>query len=206
LTLFKQSVYNRFMISCVLLSAGSSSRFGSPKALATIKKTTVIDHILNTLSNTNIYETIVVLGSHAELIKPLVLKHKKARFVYNKDYNFGQTSSFKVGMSNISGESTGVLLLPVDYPFVAKETIDALIDQFSADGKGIIIPSYEGKKGHPPIIDVKVKDEILSLENNTGINVLFHQHQDQLKVLPLDDPGVIQTFNTKEEFEKLTDG
>ena len=112
------------MISCILLSAGLSSRFGSPKALARINNISVIEHIQNTLDNSMVSEVIVVLGGHAKKIKSVVLKHKKVKYVYNKDYNLGQTSSFKIGLKHISTNSLAVMLLPIDYPLIQFKTIN----------------------------------------------------------------------------------
>ncbi|VAX34845.1 hypothetical protein MNBD_UNCLBAC01-1087, partial [hydrothermal vent metagenome] len=85
------------MLSCILLSAGASARFGSPKALAKQPSNNrpIIEKIQKTLLKTKIDEIIIVLGAHAESIKPFLLKHKNIKVVYNKDHNFGQTSSFK---------------------------------------------------------------------------------------------------------------
>ena len=69
------------MISCILLSAGFSSRFGSPKALAKRNGETVIEHIQRSLLNTLIEEIIIVLGNKADKIEPFVLNHKRVKFV-----------------------------------------------------------------------------------------------------------------------------
>ena len=191
------------MISCILLSAGSSSRFGSPKALAFFQHETVMEHLLGTLLTTTIDEIVVVLGSHAEEIKPVILKHNKVKVVYNKDHNFGQTSSFKVGLQNISSEVSAILLLPIDYPFVQIETIDLLIKQFKKKNALMMIPAYGGLKGHPPLFDIQFKKRFLELDNAFGLNTIIHQHEKDVCLLAGDDPGVIKSFNTKIEFEKL---
>ena len=93
------------MISCILLTAGLSNRFRSPKALARLGQDTVIEHLQKTLINTQISDIVIVLGAEAETIKPFLLNHKKIRFVYNKNFNFGQTSSFKTGLTGILSQS-----------------------------------------------------------------------------------------------------
>ena len=85
------------MITCILLSAGLSERFGSPKALACLSDSTVIEHLQNTLLQSCCDKIIVVLGAHASLIQPFIFIHSRIRVVYNKDYYFGQTSSLQAG-------------------------------------------------------------------------------------------------------------
>src|SRR3990167_701833 len=106
------------MISCIVLSAGQNSRFGSPKALAKFKGRTVIEHLQIVLIASDLDEIIIVLGAFVNDIKPYLLKHKKIKVVYNKDYNLGQTSSFQTGLKVMDQQSQGVMLLPVDFPLV----------------------------------------------------------------------------------------
>ncbi len=216
------------MVSCILLSAGLSSRFKSPKALARLPdEKTVIERIQQQLLLSKVNEIIVVLGAHLNEIKPYIypsapslqnveqnlkitnpfslgiLKHKAIKIVYNKDHNFGQTASFKVGLQNISSESTGIMLFPIDYPVVSLETIDDLVSFFLKNTPLILIPSFHNKKGHPPVFHTKLKNEFLDLNNAEGLNSIARDHQKDVTLLPVDDAGVIKSFNTKEELKFL---
>jgi len=191
------------MLSCILLSAGSSKRFGSPKALAQLSTGNVIEYVQRNLIKTSINEIIVVLGAHAEKIEPFLLDHKNVRFVYNKDHNFGQTSSFKVGLQQVTNNSTGFFLLPVDSPFVSTMTLESLISLFNAKKPKILIPSYMGKKGHPPLFCARLKSEFLALDNGVGINTVAHKYQEETIIFSVEDSGVTATFNTPEEFERV---
>ncbi len=116
------------MITCILLSAGSSSRFGSPKALAKLDSHTIIENTQIKLLKSNINNIIIVLGANCEKIQPFVLKHKRVKVVYNKDHNFGQTSSFKCGLKLAPKETQVIMLLPIDFPSIKSNTIDLLIN------------------------------------------------------------------------------
>ena len=192
------------MVSCILLAAGLSSRFSSPKALAKFGEITVIEQLQGLLVDTQLFEIIIVLGARADDIKPFLLKHKKIKVVYNKDYNLGQTSSFKVGLESVSPAGQGVMMLPVDYPFLKKETIDSIFEKFMSYPSPIfMIPTYQGKKGHPPIFHAAFKEEFQVLDNALGLNTVASHHLDKTVLLPVDDLGVISTFNTQEEFLNL---
>ena len=191
------------MISCLLLSAGFSSRFGSPKALVRLNGQTLIEHLQELLLATQLHEIIIVLGHGADQIKPFLFKHRKIKVVYNKDYKFGQTSSFKCGIKEVVAPTTGVLLFLVDYPLIKKETIDTLISYFEEKKPIALLPSCRDKKGHPPILNMKLKSELLAIKDSAGINTVIHHHIDDITLLPVDDPGVLRSFNTKEEFEQL---
>ena len=78
--------YNEAMISCILLTAGESQRFGSPKALAQIHQTKAIEVLQEKLIQSLVAEIIIVTGAYENLIKPYVFNHSKVRVVHNKDY------------------------------------------------------------------------------------------------------------------------
>jgi len=192
------------MISCVLLTAGESKRFGSPKALAKIGPYNSIELLQQKLLESLIHEIIVVTGAHPTLIEPYVFNHSRVRLVHNKDYKFGQTSSFQTGLSAVDKDSCGFMLLPVDCPFIQTKTINAIIRCFLERNPSILIPTYHGKKGHPPILHAQLKNEILDLPKDQGLNSLMARHQTQ--TIEIDDKGIVQTFNSKEEFDKIVTG
>ncbi|MFA5060315.1 MAG: nucleotidyltransferase family protein [Candidatus Omnitrophota bacterium] len=191
------------MISCVLLSAGFSARFGSPKALATFSHETVIGRLQRLLIDSAVDEAIIVLGHDADQIKPHLLEHGKIKVVYNKDYKLGQTSSFKTGLRTTSPHAQGIMLFPVDLPVVKIETVNFLIDQFHKEKPAILIPTYNGKKGHPPIFHSRLKADFLTLDDSAGLNTLQHQFTSETFLTAVHDPGILLSFNTPEELQKI---
>ncbi len=191
------------MISCILLSAGLSSRFGSSKALALLNGITVIEYIQKTLEHALVSEVIVVLGSHANEVQPFLLKYKKVKYVYNKNYHWGQTSSFKIGLQNISNNALGVMLLPIDHPLIKLETIDLLVNYFLRQKPAVLIPTYQNKKGHPPLFDSQLKEIFSNMNNSLGLNIFLEQMNLPSTLFPVDDEGILLTFNTPDEFASL---
>jgi molybdenum cofactor cytidylyltransferase len=195
--------YNQGMISCILLTAGNSSRFGSPKALVKLSNLTIIEQIQNVLIGSNLDEIIVVLGAFAEDIKQYLLKHKKIKVVYNKDYNLGQTSSFKAGLTAVSKQSQGVMLLPVDFPLVQTATINLLISQFQSRNASVLIPTYQNKKGHPPVFSRTLRKDFMALKDSEGLNTVAHKHAQEVCLCPVPDEGIVLSFNTPEEWAEV---
>ena len=192
------------MISCILLSAGLSKRFGNPKALANLdKQLPVIEHLQNVLIPSNVSEVIVVLGASSEKIEPQILNHKKITCVHNKDYHLGQMSSFKIGLGKVSQKSSGVMLLPIDYPLIKTKTINTLCQYFLESYPATLIPTYQDRKGHPPIFHANLIPQLSELANSTGLNVFEEQMKSKTVLYPVNDPGVILTFNTPLEFAGL---
>lgn len=191
------------MVSGIVLAAGLSTRFGSPKALADIQGKPAVTFLLEKLIQSRISEIIVVTGAHQEKIQPLIFKHTMIRVVYNKHYKFGQTSSVQTGLNSLSGPSTGFMLLPADCPFVKVSTIDTLINDFTKNKPAILIPTFENRKGHPPVIDIKFKEQIQNLDHSQGINSILQSHTEEIRTLEIQDAGIRQTFNTPEELSRI---
>ena len=191
------------MISGILISAGYSSRFGSPKAIAKLcNGKTVIAHLQQSVISSKIDELIIVLGAESEKITPFILPHPKTQIVYNQDYHLGQTVSFQTGLKHVSPQAQGIFLFPIDCPLIKTETINNIIDFVKMHSKDYlaIIPTYEHKNGHPPLLSAELREELLSLKNTVGINTVFHANLKQTKFLPTEDPGILLHFNTQAEF------
>ncbi len=189
------------MISCILLAAGLSQRFGSPKALANLNNQRVIQHIQKTLLVSSCDEIIIVLGAEATAIEPYVFNHKRIRIVYNKDYNLGQTASVQAGVREANSSTNGLMFWPVDCPLISLLTVETLIEEFNNAPADILIPSYQEKRGHPPIFNQSLRAKILNLPLTQGLNSLFAEHPPQS--LAIDDPGITKSFNTPEEFDAI---
>jgi molybdenum cofactor cytidylyltransferase len=189
------------MNSCILLAAGESKRFGSPKALAVFTKETVIERLQRELLAASLHQIVIVLGAQHERIEPFLLKHKKIKIVHNKDHYLGQTSSFVAGLRALEAPAN-CLLLPVDYPLVSGKSIDALTAHFARFPCDCLIPTFKGKRGHPPVFASSRRNELLNLDVNSGVNE-WVRRCDNVRELPLDDAGIVATFNTQEEFESL---
>ena len=189
------------MITCILLSAGLSERFGSPKALARIAGNSAIWQLQNTLLQSRCDEIIVVLGAHADQIQPSIFIHSRIRVVYNKHYFFGQTSSVQAGWREANNSSMGVMFLPVDCPLIKSSSIDLIIDHFERHDPDILVPSFQNKKGHPPIFHQRLKSKILNLPMDAGLNSLFALYPPQ--IIDINDPGIIKSFNTPQEFKEI---
>ena len=190
------------MISCIVLSAGESRRFGSPKALVPLGGKKAIKRIQQTLLDCAVVdEIIVVLGDEQELIRPHVFNHNKVRLVYNKDYKFGQTTSFQAGVASAGAFAQGFMLFPVDCPLIAAGTVEELVRLFNEKNPAILVPVHQSRRGHPPIFNVSLKKDILDLPPEKGINTLFIGHPPM--TVEVKDKGILKTFNTLEELGKI---
>ena len=190
------------MITAVVLSAGESSRMGSPKALLPINGVPFIEEIVRALKGTKIDRIIVVLGHHAEEIQKMIAR-LPVTFVVNRDYAKGQLSSLIVAIRSLEAEKDtekvdGVLVHLVDHPFISP----ALVDRFYETKKLIVIPRYGGRRGHPVIFSSRLFPELLSAPLEKGAKVVVHAHRDETLEIETDFAGVTIDIDTPEEYRQ----
>ena len=72
--------------------------------------------------------------------------------LHNPDYQHGMTTSVQVALRDITPIPDAYLLALVDQPHIAPELIRQLLTAFVRMAKGMVIPTYHGKRGHPIIL------------------------------------------------------
>jgi molybdenum cofactor cytidylyltransferase len=76
-----------------------------------------------------------------------------------------------------------------------------VIDGYRSHNKGIVIPVYKRRRGHPILIDRKYLYEIEMLDNNEGLRSLSQKFSEDVLEVETDDPGILRDFDTYEEYK-----
>jgi molybdenum cofactor cytidylyltransferase len=171
---------------------------GRPKALLRYKERTFLEHILGSIAAAGIGSTVIVVGHHRVEISDAF---PDLRLVFNPDYEQGMSTSVKAGTAALPSGLRGAGVFLVDHPLIDPETI-ALLSKEVRPGK-IVLPSFEGRRGHPVFFSSEVFPEILSLGADEGLNVVVRRDPARVVAVPVADSGVLQDIDTPEQFEKL---
>ncbi len=191
------------MITGIILAAGESKRMGRPKALLKIGKQTFIRRIIAALNHPAIGHIVVVLGAHADDVREEI-KDLNLTVVVNHDYLRGQLSSLIVGIAEAErGESSAAIVHPVDHPLVAAGTVHALVESFLVHAPALVLPTFEGKRGHPVIFPSTLFQELKQAPLSIGACAVVRQHRDSVVEVPCTDSGVIRNIDTVADYENL---
>lgn len=191
------------MIAGLILAAGESSRMGTDKALLLYRGRTFLEHILATLHNAGIEQLTVVLGHHADEIQ-LAAKLTGTEVVVNQDYRRGQTSSLQAGLRALDRPAIqAVVLCLVDHPAVSTEVIRKLVAAFEQSAAPVVIPTYQGQRGHPALISRALFAELLALSTNEGANTVIRKYRNSTQFVEVDDPGVLIDVDDPESYRRL---
>ena len=165
-------------ISIIILAAGPSTRFGSPKQLAKIGRERLLESVCQTAVSTGI-TTIVVLGANAKVIID-ICQLEEAEVVINRDWEMGMSSSIKAGIEKaleIDPETNAVLLILGDQPRVTDEAMLRLIQRHSETGKPIAASGYADTVGTPAIFRKDVFEELLALSGEGGAKMVIEKYR-----------------------------
>ena len=163
------------MISAIILAAGESRRMGSFKQLLKYGDKTIVETVVDNLLESKVDEVVVVLGHRAEEVGA-VINDRPVGKATNKDYRLGMLSSVRCGISQVSEKSDAILIALGDQPFIKSSIVDFVIDEFLSAEEGIVIPTYERRRGHPVVIDLKYRDEIMGFDDEGGLRQLMRNH------------------------------
>ncbi len=152
---------------------------GQPKQLLPLGDKTLVEHALDNLLASQVGEVVVVTGNQAEAVVKKVGK-RPVKVVMNPDYRLGMSTSLKKGLTSINKDAEGVMVVLADQPFIDAGLINRLIDEFTCRNKGIVVPVFQGKRGHPIILAIKYRDELLQLQGDAGAKAILERHPDDV--------------------------
>lgn len=191
------------MIAATILTAGVSSRMGFPKALLKYRGRTFLQNLLDVTEALGISRRIVVVGPDPGRI---LSEHelRGVTVVTNPDPASGPIVSIQAAIEAVQAHPVeGLLVWPVDYPHVAVKTVETMLDRFRVGSSSIVVPEYEGKRGHPVLFRRSVFDELMSVTDDEGARGVVRADPGRVEAVPVNDPAVLDDLNTPESYRQL---
>jgi molybdenum cofactor cytidylyltransferase len=188
-------------VAAILLAAGRSRRMGAFKPLLPFGDRTVIECCVGSLRGAGIEEIVVVVGHRGEEIRAQ-LKSFDISFAVNPDPDSEMSVSIAQGVAKVSAGASALITALVDHPAVPPETIGILIDEWRR-GARLVQPEYDGRGGHPVLIDLAYRAELLALDPQGGLRALFAAHRDEVRRVPVESPYVARDMDTWEDYRRL---
>ena len=188
-------------IWAVILAAGESKRMGSPKMLLPFNGSTMIECVIANVTKSDADKIIVVLGAEKEALIQLTGKWH-IEYCCNENYKEGMLSSVQCGFKNLPSGCKASLVFQGDQPLITSDTINTVINAYLSAGKGIVIPVYKNKRGHPILIDMKYRNDIDKLSRDKGLRSLAYKFPADVFEVETDESGILRDFDTYEQYKK----
>jgi molybdenum cofactor cytidylyltransferase len=193
------------MICAIVPAAGQSRRMGTAKQLLPWGSTTLLGHVVDQLCRSTVDQVYVVVGHEAKRIAD-ALAGQPVRIVTNPDRDGDMLSSVRCALAELPPQCEAVLLALGDQPAITTELVDALIRAFASEGstagKGIVVPTYDAKRGHPLLFSARYREEILHQYDDLGLRGLLQAHADDVYELSVSNPAVLADIDNPADYAR----
>jgi molybdenum cofactor cytidylyltransferase len=196
------------MIFAVIPAAGESTRMGKTKLALPLGNSSILTVVIATLNQAGVDHTVVVVGPHVPELIPLV-KGTGADLCLLAQSTPDMRATVEHGIAWLESHyhpSAGDcwLLVPGDHPAIDPQVVRRLVESRHQNKQhSILIPSWQGKRGHPTLIDWSHVAGIRAMLPGQGINAYFRLHSDCTLEVPVESATIIEDMDTPEDYERL---
>lgn len=187
-------------IWAIILAAGASTRMKRQKLLLPFNGKTIIETVAENVRQSVNSNVMVVLGSHREQIREQFVNYN-VKFCVNENYPDGMLSSVICGFRALPKEAKAALIFLGDQPQIPSLVTDLVIETWQKSGKGIVIPTFNGRRGHPVLIETKYKNEIKKLDPQKGLRLLSEKFKDDVFEVECNIPEILRDIDTPDEYQ-----
>ncbi|TWU38232.1 nucleotidyltransferase family protein [Novipirellula artificiosorum] len=190
------------MISAIVLAAGRSRRMGTQKMVLPMHGKPMIAHTVDTLLQTQVEQVLVVVGRDKQLIVD-TLRDRNVQCVVSPDANEEMLTSVRTGLHALTEPTTAVIVALGDQPAIQVDVVTQMIRCFLDTGAGIIAPVFEGRRGHPLLISIRYRDEILTEFEGLGLRGLLVKHAQDVVELPVACASILDDIDTQADYWRV---
>ena len=169
----------RTTLHTIVLAAGASSRFGSPKQLIRFEGQPLLQRVLAGATELTGTAVSVVLGAYAAEIAS-TLPPCSASVIINRDWQEGIASSIRAAVRRLPGACDGVLLLLADQPLVGSHSLNRLAAAWRRQPRCIIASRYGAVTGVPAIFPRWCFPDLAALHGDQGARILLRRYADHV--------------------------
>ena len=192
----------------LILAAGLSTRMGQSKPLTKFLDKKLIDQTIKTIQEAGIDSIQIVTGFEHERVEAYLQDNYSSEHIHtiwNPNYGNGSIlTSIQTGLPKLA-DYKFVFIQLVDLPCIMSETYQKLLKAMLVNGKKAVIPTVDGRRGHPVLIRMDLLADILAYEGSAGgggLRGFWKQLGDALMELPVEDRGCIMDTDTKEQLQE----
>lgn len=186
---------------CILMAAGSASRFGGDKVMALFRGEPLLRRALEAVPAEGL-GAVAVVTRHPEAAA------LAAEFgflaVHNPHPDWGVSYTIRLGLDAV-GDCEGAMFLVADQPLLRRETAAALVDFFHAHPDRLVGLAHGGVRGNPCIFPARFFPELRALRGDRGGGAVIRRHRAELLLLeaPARELADVDTLQALEALERL---
>lgn len=176
-------------LHAIVLAAGASTRFGSPKQLIRVAGRPLLHTAVTRAAEVTGNALIVVLGAGAAELAPL-LKHSPGSVIVNHEWREGLASSIRAGLARLPANCAAVMLLLADQAAVTADDLKRLAGSWRRQPRYPAAALYEGTVGVPAIFPRSAFRDLALLRGDQGARGLLRRSFNQLVRVPMPSAAI----------------
>jgi len=185
----------------IILAAGESTRYGALKQLLSWRGKPFVRQVAETALKSGLEPVVVVTGFRAAEIES-ALSGLPVSIVHNPDFQQGQGTSIRAGVSALPSKVGAAIFLLADQPQIPVEAIRALVESHGEKMQAILAPLVlEERRANPVLFDRDTFTDLLNIRGDVGGRAIFDKHR--VEYLPWHDPSLLLDVDKPEDYEKL---
>ena len=176
---------------------------GAFKPLLPFGGVTVAEACVAALRAAGAGEVVVVVGHRGGEVRAALGHLPRLRFALNAEAESEMGVSVARGVEALPESTEAALVALVDQPAVPPSEIEGLIEARRRTGARLVLPEWRGRGGHPVLVDLSLRAEMLSLVPAGGLRALFDARRAEVLRLPAASPYVTRDIDTWEDYVAL---
>jgi molybdenum cofactor cytidylyltransferase len=189
-------------ITAIVLAAGLSKRMGRFKPLLPLGACSTIERVVKMFQDAGVADILVVTGNRGAEVRQAAAS-LRVRCVENPDFIQGMFTSVLAGVRALPGRGTAFFVHPVDIPLVRPQTVRRVVTAFEHNPAAIVYPAFDGRRGHPTLIQTRLGPGILEWSGSGGLRAFLQRHEEDCLEVPVADEGVLLDLDTPEDYHRM---
>jgi molybdenum cofactor cytidylyltransferase len=181
---------------------------GQPKLSLLVGGRTVLERLVSALKLGGVERILVVVGAHVHELA-VIAKAAGAEALQLTSDTPDMRATVVAGLDHIAATDRpspddAWLLAPADHPGVTATLVRGLlVAGTESAGVEVIVPTYNGRRGHPTLIRWRYADDIRKLPTGQGINAFLQSPGLEVRELPVTEPGAVLDLDTPEDYARF---
>jgi molybdenum cofactor cytidylyltransferase len=170
-------------VAAIVLAAGESVRFGSPKVAALVEGETLAHRAVRLALHGGAQKVIVVSGANAEQLEAALgdltpRSNEAIAVVHNPNWRSGQASSLRTALASLSDKFEAMMFLTVDQPWIEIALLRGMIQAWRSGAALVAVRESGRLRGAPALFDRAFTAELAMVEGDRGGRTVLAAHED----------------------------